>query len=167
MNVLLRNLPELAGLVVGWLDLLPRLLANLVYEPGEARLHGSLLYGNIPHPNGTMALGLGTMSWFAIAACVMAAAYGGVRLAENLAHASNHGFRIGRFLLGCAGGVLALNIAEALARGSVTNYIGLAYGSRFTAINLGDVLLWLSLCGLLPALAVAAVIHLGTAGHAR
>lgn len=166
MRMFFRKLPELAGLLLGLLDLFPRLLANLLYEPSEARLHGSLLYGNIPHPNGTMALGLGTMSWFAIAAGVLAAMYGGLRLAEYLAHASNPGFRIGRFLLGCVGGVLVLNVVEALARGSVTNYIGLAYGGRFTAINFGDVLVWLSLCGVLPALAVAAAMHLGNAGRA-
>jgi hypothetical protein len=167
MKTFFRNLPEIAGFLVGLLDLLPRMLANVMYEPSEARLHGSLLYGNIPHPNGTMALGLGTMSWFAIAACVVAVMYGGVRLAEHLAPASNPGYRIGRFLLGCVGGVLALNVIEALVRGSVTNYIGLAYGTRFTAINFGDLLLWLSLAALLPAIVVAIAIHLGSAGRTR
>jgi hypothetical protein len=167
MKMFLRYLPELAGFLVGLLDLLPRLLANLMYAPSEARLHGSLLYGNIPHPNGTMALGLGTMSWFAIAAGVLAVMYGGVRLAEHLAQASNSGFRTGRFLLACVGGVLVLNVVEGMTRGSVTNYIGIAYGTRFTAINLGDLLVWLSLCGMLPALAVAVAIHLGGTGRTR
>lgn len=167
MKKIIRTYPEFAGLVLGLLDVLPRLLAIAMYAPKEARLHGSFLYGNIPHPNGPMAFGLGTLSWFAIAAIVLAAMYGAVRLGERLAEASNTGFLIARFLLGTVAGVLALNSAEAIASGRVTNYFGVAYGARFTALNLGDLLLWFSLCGFLPAMAVALAIHLGGQDRTR
>ena len=118
-------------------------------------MYGGLLLGNVHHHNEIRALGLSTMAWFGIAAALFGVFYAGVRIAEYGARPGNAGFLICRMLLGTIAGVLLLNVLESLVTSKVTNYIGWVMGGRFTAINLGDVMAWLSLVLLMPAFALA------------
>lgn len=161
----LMKYPELAGFLLGAADLLVRPWAKWIFEPSEAVRLGMLLLGNVPHYRQTRALGLETMAWFGIAACVLALMYSGVRLAERLGGAANAGLLACRFLLAAVAGVLAVNVLEAATTGAVTNYVGLAYSGRFTMLNLGDLVLWACLLGLFPAMAVAATNFLKVQGR--
>ncbi|MBP6625819.1 MAG: hypothetical protein KA187_00220 [Arenimonas sp.] len=164
MTFLMRY-PELSGFLLGAADLLVRPWAKWLFEPSEARRLGMLLLGNVPHHREIRALGLETMVWFGIAACVLAVMYAGLRLAERLGGASNAGFLACRFFLAGVAGVLAINVLEAATTGAVTNYVGLAYSGRFTMLNLGDLVLWACLLGFLPAACLAAMLMLRTQGR--
>jgi hypothetical protein len=109
----------------------------------------------VHHHNEIRAFGLSTMAWFGIAAVVLGGIYAGVRIAEYGARPGNAGFLFCRALMGVVAGVLALNVIESLVTAKVTNYFGWVLDGRFTAINLGDVLTWLCLLMLLPALVIA------------
>lgn len=156
MQAIAKN-PEASGFLLGAADLLLRPWAKWYFEPGEAIRLGSLLLGNVPHLREPRAFGLDTMVWFAIAAVVLATLYSGLRLAERLGGASNGGFLACRFLLAGVAGVLAINVLEMAVTGAVTNYVGLAHDSRFTMLNLGDLVLWACLLALLPAACAAAM----------
>lgn len=160
MKTMFRTCPELLGMTICLADVLFRAIAAFAFDPGEARVYGALLLGNVHHHNEIRAFGLDTMAWFGIAAAILGTLYGGVRLAEYGARPGNAGFLACRVLLGAVAGVLALNVIESLATRKVTNYFGWVLGSRFTAINLGDVLIWLSLILLLPALVMALALYL-------
>lgn len=164
MQLIAKN-PEASGFLLGAADLLLRPWAKWYFEPGEAIRLGSLLLGNVPHLRETRAFGLDTMAWFGIAALVLAMLYAGLRLAERLGGASNGGFLACRFLLAAVAGVLAINVLESGATGAVTNYIGLAYASRFTMLNLGDLVLWACLLALLPAACAAAIQLIRSSWH--
>lgn len=159
MKQMIRNFPELPGLLFGLGDVVFRTIACLVFDPSEVRLYGSLLVGNVHHHNEIRAFGLGTMAWFGIAGALLLVLYAGVRIAESGMKPGNIGFLVSRGLLGAICGVLVLNVLESIATGKVTNYIGLAYGTRFTAINFGDLLLWVCLAALLPAIVFAFAEH--------
>lgn len=160
MKELLKNHPELAGLMLGMADAVFRAVAAITFDPSEARAFGPLLVGNVHHHNEIRAFGLSTMDWFGISAVVLVVMYAGVRYAEYLARPGNAGFLVSRGLIGAVAGVLALNVLESLATHKVTNYIGVIHGTRFTAVNFGDLLLWLCLALLVPAMCVAFVLYL-------
>jgi hypothetical protein len=160
MKTMFRNCPELLGLMLGLSDALFRAFAAFAFAPGEARVYGVLLLGNVHHHNEVRAFGLPTMAWFGIAAVVFAALYAGVRIAEYGARPGNSGFLLCRALLGVVAGVLSLNVIESLVTAKVTNYFGWVLGGRFTAINLGDVLTWLCLALLVPAFFAALTQYL-------
>ena len=159
MKTMFRKFPELLGMMFGLGDAVFRLIASLVFDPGEAQAFGALLLGNVYHHNEIRAFGLSTMAWFGLAAVVLGTMYAAVRIAEYGAKPGNAGFLVCRALLGAVAGVLALNVIESLATQKVTNYIGWIVGSRFTAINFGDVLVWVSLLMLLPALVMALALY--------
>lgn len=165
MKTMFRSCPELLGMLVGLGDALFRAVAAVAFDPGEARVYGALLLGNVHHHNEIRAFGLTTMAWFGIASVVLGAIYAAVRVAEYGARPGNAGFLLCRALLGAVAGVLVLNVIESLATQKVTNYIGWVLGSRFTAINFGDVLTWLCLVMLLPSLVMALAFYL--AGRPR
>lgn len=160
MKELIKHHPELAGLLIGMTDAVFRAIAAIVFDPSEGRAYGPLLIGNVYHHNEIRAFGLSTMTWFGISAVVIVLMYTSVRFAEHLAKPGNAGFLLSRGLIGAVAGVLVLNVLESLATQKVTNYIGVIYGSRFTAINFGDLLLWISLASLVPALGVAFALYL-------
>ncbi len=155
MKMMFRNCPELLGLMLGLSDALFRAVAAFAFDPGEARIYGALLLGNVHHHNEVRAFGLPTMAWFGIAAVVFAAFYAGVRIAEYGARPGNSGFLLCRALLGAVAGVLTLNVIESLVTAKVTNYVGWVLGGRFTAINFGDLLTWLCLVLFVPAFVAA------------
>jgi hypothetical protein len=157
--------PELAGAMLGLADAVPRAVAAFAYSPSAASLHGVLLLGNVHHVNGVRAFGLGSMAWFALSGGVLALGYLGLRAAGRALAGDNPAYLFARGLFGAMFGVLLLNVAESLATGKVTNYIGIALAGRFTAINLGDLLLWLCLLALLPAVTGAFALHV--LGRAR
>lgn len=162
MKTMFRHYPELLGLMLGLSDSVFRAIAALVFEPGEARIYGALLLGNVHHHNEIRAFGLSTVAWFGIAAAVIGAIYASVRIAEYGARTGNAGFLLCRVLLGTVAGVLLLNVVESLVTAKVTNYFGWVLDGRFTAINLGDVLAWLCLALLLPALIMALAQYLAS-----
>lgn len=140
MKNLMMRFPELTGLVLGLLDAVPRAVAALVYKPSEASIHGWLLLGNVHHVNGPKGLGMDTMQWFGIAAVLLLMFYASVQIAAYLLRPANAWFLVARGALGAVAGVLLLNVLESLATGKVTDYIGWVVGTRFTALNFGDVL---------------------------
>jgi hypothetical protein len=166
MKMMFRRCPELLGMMFGLGDAVFRLIASLVFDPGEGRAFGVLLLGNVYHHNEIRAFGLSTMAWFGLAAIVLGAIYAAVRIAEYGAKPGNAGFLACRALLGAVAGVLVLNVVESLATQKVTNYIGWILGGRFTAINFGDVLVWVSLVMLLPALIMALALYLNNRARA-
>ncbi len=159
MKQILMRFPELAGFCLGLLDALPRAIAAFAYAPSAATVHGPLLLGNVHHVNGVRAFGLDSMVWFGMSGAVLAAGYLALRLGARALAGTNPAFVFSRALFGAMGGVLVLNVAESLATGKVTNYVGLVFAGRFTAINLGDLLLWLSLLALFPAITAAFALH--------
>lgn len=162
MKTMFRSCPELLGLMLGLGDSVFRAIAAFVFDPGEARVYGALMVGNVHHHNEIRAFGLPTMAWFGIAAAVFGTIYAGVRIAEYGARPGNSGFLFCRALLGSIAGVLLLNVIESLVTAKVTNYFGWVLEGRFTAINLGDVLTWLCLLMLLPAIVVAFAQYLAS-----
>lgn len=152
MKSLLKDCPEGLGLLVGFGDVVFRAIAAVIFAPSEAQRHGWLLLGNVHHHTEIRAFGLSTMEWFGISGVVLAFIYGGVRLSEYGARPGNAGFLLSRGLLGVVAGVLVLNVVESLVSGKVTNYIGWVHGSRFTAINFGDVLIIVCLFLVVPAM---------------
>lgn len=162
MKTMFRDCPELLGLMLGLADAIFRALAAFAFEPGDARVYGALLIGNVHHHNEIRALGLPTMAWFGIAAVVFGMFYAGVRIAEYGARPGNAGFLWCRVLLGAVAGVLLLNVLESAVTAKVTNYVGWVLDGRFTAINLGDVMTWLSLALLMPAFAIAVAQYLAS-----
>ena len=151
--------PEALGMFVGLVDAIPRAVAAWVYAPSEATLHGVVLLGNVHHVNGIRALGLDTMAWFAIGAAILAVLYAALRTAGRVLALDNAAFAAARGLLGVVGGVLLLNVVESWWTGKVTNWIGIAYGTRFTAFNFGDVVVFLGTGAVLPVFAVAVALH--------
>ncbi len=145
MKNVLARFPELCGLLVGLLDVVPRAVAAMVFKPAEASIHGWLLLGNVHHVNGPRGLGLDTMQWFGIGAVLLLAFYASVQVTAHLLRPVNGWFAVARGALGVVAGVLVLNVAESLATGKVTDYIGWVIGTRFTAVNFGDVMAWLAL----------------------
>lgn len=162
MNALMTRYPELVGLAIGMSDAIFRAIAALVFDPAEARVYGGLLLGNVHHVNGPMAFGLNTMHWFGISGAILLLYYSGLRAAEYLVRPGNVWFPVSRGLLAVAAGVLVLNVLESIATGKVTNYVGWVVGTRFTAINLGDVVLWLSLAALPLAFCAAVAQYVFT-----
>lgn len=160
MKRLLLATPELAGLVLGLADAVPRALAALAYAPTKASLYGPLLVGNVHHVNGPRAFGLGTFEWFGIGAAILATLYAALRIGGTALRIDHPAFLIARGLCGVIGGILLLNVAEAAITGKVTNYVGLAVGARFTAINGADVLAMLCVAALPPCIAAAFVMPL-------
>ena len=159
MKKMLARSPELAGLAIGVLDALPRLLAASMYAPGKASLHGWLLLGNVHHVNGPKGLGLDTMQWFGIGAVVLIAYLVAVHITAYLMRPVNGWFLVARGALGAVGGVLLLNVVESLATNKVTDYIGWANGTRFTAINFGDVVLMLALLTFAATFAIGIIVR--------
>lgn len=159
MKTMFRNCPELLGLMLGLGDAVFRAAAAFVFDPGEARVFGVLLLGNVHHHNEVRAFGLPTLAWFGIAAAVFLLMYAGLRIAEYGARPGNAGFLLCRALMGVVVGVLCLNVIESLATAKVTNYIGWVLQGRFTAINFGDVVTWLCLAMLVPAFLFALAQH--------
>lgn len=157
-NVLFR-FPEFAGIVVGLLDVVPRAIAATVFAPSAASIHGPLLLGNVHHVNGTRAFGLGSMAWFAASGTALALLYLALRVAARPLDPHNVAYVFARGLFGAMAGVLLLNVAESLLTGKVTDYVGVVYGGRFTAVNFGDLLLWLCLLALVPAVTGAFALH--------
>jgi hypothetical protein len=162
MKALVIRYPELVGLAVGMSDVVFRAIAALVFDPAEAKVFGGLLLGNVHHVNGQMAFGLNTMHWFGIAGAILVLYYFGIRLAEYIVRPGNIWFPISRGLIGLAAGVLVLNVLESVFTGKVTNYVGWVIGTRFTAINFGDVVLTLSLVGLPPVFCGAMAQYVAT-----
>ena len=151
--------PEALGVAIGLVDAVPRAIAAWAYAPSKASLHGVVLLGNVHHVNGPRALGLDTMAWFAIGAAILAVLYAALRTAGRMLALDNAAFAAARGLLGVVGGVLLLNVVESLWSGKVTNWIGIAYGTRFTAFNLGDVVVFLGTAAVVPVFAVAVALH--------
>lgn len=166
MKTLFRTCPELLGLLLGLADSIFRAAAAFAFDPGDARVYGALMVGNVHHHNEIRAFGLSTMAWFGIAAAVFGAIYAGVRIAECGARPGNAGFLFCRALLGAVAGVLALNVIESAVTAKVTNYIGWVVGGRFTAINFGDMLTWLCLVLLLPAFVIAVAQYIASQSRA-
>ena len=164
MKRLLLAHPEVAGFALGLLDAVPRALAAITYAPSKAKLFGPLLIGNVLHVNGVpKAFGMATYAWFGIGAVLLAVLYGTVRTTGAFLRVDEPLFAIARALFGAIAGTLALNVAEATLTGKVTNYFGLAYGSRFTAINGGDVLVFLCVAAIPFATVFAFVLPLARA----
>lgn len=162
MKTMMTRCPELVGLAIGMADAIVRAIAALAFEPGEAKVYGGLLLGNVHHVNGPMAFGLNTLHWFGISAAVLLLYYFGVRVTEYLVRPGNVWFPVSRGLLAVAAGVLVLNVLESVTTGKVTNYVGWVAGTRFTAINLADVVLWLSLAALPLAFCAAVAQYVFT-----
>lgn len=160
MKDFLMRFPELAGIGLGLSDAVPRAIAAAVYAPAGVSVHGPFLLGNVHHVNGTRAFGLESMTWFAASAASLALLYGALRIAARPLDPDNAAFAFVRGLFGAMTGVLLLNVFESLLTGKVTNYIGLVYGGRFTAVNFGDLLLWMCLAALVPAITGAFALHL-------
>ena len=137
--------PELFGLLIGVLDAIPRLVAAAAYAPGKGSLHGWLLIGNVHHVNGPKGLGMDTMQWFGIGAVILLVYYAAVMITAYLLRPASGWFLVARGALGVVAGTLLLNVVESLATGKVTDYIGWAIGTRFTALNFGDVLVTIAL----------------------
>lgn len=147
--------PELIGLLIGLADALPRWLASRWYAPGDGQLHGMLVVANVHHRNETLSIGLTTMQGFALAAVVLVVYYAATRAAAHCLGPALPGFRAARACLAVVAGVLLLNALESAWTGKVTDYIGLARGSRVWMLNLGDLALWAALAAYLPLLAWA------------
>ena len=148
MKALMMRYPELVGLATGMSDAVFRAIAALAFAPAEAKVYGGLLLGNVHHVNGPVAFGLDTMHWFGISGAILLFYYVCLRVIEHFVRSGSAWFLVCRGALGVAAGVLALNVLESMATGKVTNYIGWVVGMRFTAINLGDLVLWISLAAL-------------------
>ena len=159
MKAFLLRFPEVLGLGAGLLDAVPRAIAATVYAPAAATVHGPLLIGNVHHVNGTRAFGLDSMAWFAASGAALAALYLALRVAARPLDPHNVAYLFARGLFGAMAGVLLLNVAESLLTGKVTDYVGLVYGGRFTAVNFGDLLLWMSLLALVPSVTGAFALH--------
>lgn len=155
MKRLLLSHPEFAGVALGLLDAVPRALAALAFAPSKASMHGALLIGNVHHVNGARAFGLHTFEWFGLAAIVLALAYGGLRIGGAMLRIDGVAFALARAAFAAIGGLLLLNVAEAALTGKVTNYVGIAAGTRFTAINGGDVLAMLCVVAIPPLVTLA------------
>jgi hypothetical protein len=146
--------PELAGLLIGLVDLPLRLIAAAVWSSSDGRIYGPVLLGNVHHPVETRAFGLDSLQWFWIAAVMLTLFYAGVWLCTRVSGRDYGGYRFARFSLAAMAGVLVLNLSEALLTGKVTDYFGLINGSRAHVINLGDVVVTLSAIATAPAIFV-------------
>lgn len=149
--------PEIAGLLVGLADALPRLLAAAWFTPGDGRLYGPLVLANVHHKNGVLGIGLTTMQGFAMAAGLLAIYYLMTRLAAHWLGPDQVGFRWARACLAVVAGVLVLNAGESLISAKVTDYVGLARGTRVWMLNFGDVAITAALLAYLPLMAWAGV----------
>ncbi len=158
----IRRHPELAGLLLGLADAPLRLLAALAFAPADGRVFGPLLLANVHHHNEVRAFGWTSMDWFGVAAITLALMYAGVRFCDHVAGGANAGFRASRGLLAIVAGVLLLNALESAATGKVTDFIGWVHDGRFTAVNLGDIVLTVGLVGLMPAMTLGYVAWLRT-----
>lgn len=147
----MRN-PELIGLLIGLADVVPRWLASRWFTPGDGQLHGLLVIANVHHRNEMLPIGLTTMQGFAVAAFVLAVYYAATRAAACCLGPGLPGFRAARACLAVVAGVLLLNVAESAWTGKVTDYVGLARGSRVWMFNFGDLVLWTALAAYLPLL---------------
>ena len=167
MKTVILRYPELAGVLLGLLDAVPRLVAAAVYAPSEASIHGWLLLGNVHQLNGPKGLGLHTLQWFGVAAVFLLLFYVSVQATVVLLRPVNGWFLVARGALGAVAGVLLLNVLESLASGKVTDYIGWVIGTRFTAINLGDLLVWCALPVFLASFVIGLALRLLQAAPAR
>lgn len=145
--------PEALGLLVGLADALPRLLAAAWLAPGDGRLYGPLVLANVHHRNGVLGIGLTTMQGFAMAAGLLAFYYAMTRLAAHWLGPDEPGFRWARACLAVVAGVLALNAGESLLSTKVTDYVGLARGTRVWMLNFGDIAITVALLAYLPLMA--------------
>ena len=167
MKSAILRFPEVFGVLLGLLDAVPRLIIAALYKPSEASMHGWLLLGNVHHVNGPKGLGLDTLQWFGIAAVLLFLFYGSVQAAAVLLRPANGWFLLARGALGVVGGVLLLNVIESLASSKVTDYVGWVVGTRFTVINLGDVMVWLALLVFVISFATGLVLRVLQATPAR
>lgn len=167
MKYLLKSFPEVIGVLAGLADGLLRVAAGMFFDPSEARVYGPLLIGNVHHHNEVRALGLTTMQWFGIGGVLLCLMYAGLRLGEYGAKSANVWFLVARAMLGSIAGILLLNVVESLLTQKVTNYVGWTHAGRFTAINFGDAVVWISSGLLLPVVAIAFTMALLAQGRTR
>ncbi|KAA2284962.1 signal peptidase II [Arenimonas fontis] len=150
--------PEVAGLSIGLMDVIPRILVAAIYEPSQGDVFGPFLIANVHNSRETIALGLSTMDGFQIGMVIIMGLYLLTMMAARMLRADNLGFRLGRMALAVAMGVALLNMGEWVLTAKVTDYVGVMSGTRFWAINLGDLALGMSMVGF-PALLAWGVLQ--------
>lgn len=131
--------PEICGLILGLYDALPRLLAAWWFAPGDGELYGPLVLANVHHKSGMLGIGLTTMQGFSLAAFLLAFYYILTWLAARWIAPWHPGFRWARGCIAVVAGVLLLNVGETLLSDKVTDYIGVARGTRVWMLNFGDI----------------------------